>query len=285
MEPVTVPPPMRTGRSLLSFPLSFCCLWADVACTFHLASPSVRRVRRWQAETGLEKDSLTLSGLTALLDDAIVDFEKSLTGEEEEEARELMLVGRDLTKETLLCTRFDLHLRRVCLQPDAFGGWGVFAVRDLREGELITCMPADLSIHNDSGDELWGSHVDDFAESYEELAAYQISEGDDYTLVGLPSMRGDPAYLGHFANDAAMLASPAEDPLAGVDVYERDTTSGANAEHTSLYLHMATVATRDIAAGEEVLVTYGIDYWVEHAERQRRRKNGSSSATCGGDRG
>lgn len=42
----------------------------------------------------------------------------------------------------------------------------------------------------------------------------------------------------------------------------------SNAMHKTIGedgLHVATVATRDIEAGEEILVTYGPDYWIEYA--------------------
>ena len=43
----------------------------------------------------------------------------------------------------------------------------------------------------------------------------------------------------------------------------------ANAVHTDLGgLHMATIATRNIHVGEEILVTYGPDYWLEHNLRR-----------------
>ena len=220
---------------------------------------------------------LTMDGLTEVLDEAVQGFEASLNDEEEQEARQLMQEeGRDLTKETLLTYRFPLGLQRVALGPDQWGGRGVFAVRDIGRGELITCMPADIAIHDASGDELWGEHVaeEQFEDSHHHdtpLADYQISEGDDFTLVGLPSLCDDPSYLGQFINDAEKLDVSGDVPPSQDDVsrYEAASEAGRNAEHTSLYLHMATVATRDIPAGEEVFVSYGADYWIEHARRRK----------------
>ena len=68
-------------------------------------------------------------------------------------------------------------------------------------------------------------------------------------------------------NDGAMLrrfGSPIE--------YMTASLSRANAGHVSLLgCHTATVATRPIKAGEEVLVTYGAKYWQSKHRRQVER--------------
>ena len=112
-------------------------------------------------------------------------------------------------------------------------------------------------------------------------------------------------YLGHFCNDGARLANDDEDDddedddhegggdgdgrergaddeeggdehrdagarRAGAQSYSRASSLARNAQHTDVEgLHMVTVATRAIRCGEEVLVTYGEDYWREHHERRR----------------
>jgi hypothetical protein len=74
------------------------------------------------------------------------------------------------------------------------------------------------------------------------------------------------AYCGHYANDGAAIA--AEGSFDEAAAYVIASQQRANAEHFALDgLHEVTVATRPIAAGEEVLVSYGTDYWLEHAAR------------------
>jgi hypothetical protein len=74
------------------------------------------------------------------------------------------------------------------------------------------------------------------------------------------------AYCGHYANDGAAIA--AEGSFDEAAAYVLASQQRANAEHFALDgLHEVTVATRPIAAGEEVLVSYGTDYWLEHAAR------------------
>ena len=147
---------------------------------------------------------------------------------------------------------------------------------------------------------LWGSHVPlhniwdedkvfDGSESTIPLTSYAVSVDDHYSVMGHPALDDDPAYYGHFANDGAgHLAlegpnSPNNSQAAielGLDTEEDDlgvetniaayvlkSLEVANAWHKSLAggSHVVTVATRDITAGEEILVTYGPDYWLGHS--------------------
>ena len=173
-----------------------------------------------------------------------------------------------------------------------------------------------------SGEEVWGSHTLEEEEGEEDrerqqhqqqqqsstategvrggsVADYQIDVGEDYTVIGLPTLDGDRAYLGHFVNDGATLKVPrrgnserkpesnkpeptlvsgsreAEEVTYEEEEarrYQAESALVANAKHASLFLHLAVVAVRDIAKDEEVLVTYGADYWREHARRRRRRQ-------------
>lgn len=76
----------------------------------------------------------------------------------------------------------------------------------------------------------------------------------------------NPAYCGHFANDGASIAL--EGSFDEAAAYVLASQRAANAEHFALDgLHEVTVATRPIAAGEEILMSYGTDYWLEHAAR------------------
>ena len=81
---------------------------------------------------------------------------------------------------------------------------------------------------------------------------------------GDPARDQDRAYLGHFANDGATLTS---DDSAARQAYVRDTEARSNAAFAVVEgSHMCTVATRDIACGAEVLLTYGEGYWLGRIE-------------------
>lgn len=149
---------------------------------------------------------------------------------------------------------------------------------------------------------LWGAHVPladrwdedrvfDGTESSSPLTAYAVSVDDHYSIMGHPEFDDNPAYFGHFANDGAGefgfeepnsqnnvraalelgLDTGDEEGLGVEDniaAYVLRSLEVSNAMHRSLIdqLHVVTVATRDIEAGEEIFVTYGPDYWVENSK-------------------
>lgn len=186
-------------------------------------------------------------------------------------------------------------------------GRGLFATRAIQANEVITCYPGDAILiskpsllddfHVEGQDEeendndvydddwveetvAWGSHVDpsdrwhedavfDGDEKQGPLTHYACAISDTYSVMGLPALDNDTAYLGHFANDGAgHIALGQGDPTRGVEEsiasYVIESIDVSNAMHKQVDgLHMATVATRTIAVGEEILVTYGPDYWLE----------------------
>jgi len=155
----------------------------------------------------------------------------------------------------------------------------------------------DVDWNNDDEEEdwideivLWGSHMS-VADRWDEdtvfdglvgnegaistppLTDYAVAVCDIYSVMGMPSLDTDPAYYGHFANDSAgHFANQRADSSVGIEkgiaTYVLESVEASNAMHQSLDdSHMITIATRDVEAGEEVLVTYGPDYWMEHASR------------------
>ena len=145
---------------------------------------------------------------------------------------------------------------------------------------------------------LWGSHVPqsdrwndevvyDGSESKPPLTSYAVTVNDVHSVMGHPSLDNDPAYSGHFANDGAghlayeksgspsnieaslELGLDTESSEFGVEndiaAYVLKSFDIANAMHQPINadeFHMITVARRDIKKGEEIMVTYGPDYWI-----------------------
>ena len=104
------------------------------------------------------------------------------------------------------------------------------------------------------------------------LADYAAAVCDTYSVMGMSTLDADPAYYGHFANDGAgHFASQKGDEDSEIEkfiaTYVLESVELSNAMHRNLGggLHMGTVATRDIEEGEEIFVTYGPDYWLEHS--------------------
>jgi len=194
-----------------------------------------------------------------------------------------------------------LNKTRVDTSTIPNAGRGLFATRFIGKGEVITCYPGDavliskpssvddFDVEGEDEEEddvwegetvIWGSHVD-LSDRWDEdavfdgnkqqvpLTHYACAISNKYSVMGLPKLDENPAYSGHFANDGAgHIALGQADPTRGVEEsiasYVIESVDASNAMHKEVDgLHMATVASRDINDGEEILVTYGPDYWME----------------------
>jgi len=179
-------------------------------------------------------------------------------------------------------TRFpDLRLNRCFVGAESTipgAGRGLFASRDIEAGEIITLYPGDVII-------AWGKSVGDFSGKVSVLfgnhvkkedqqavgkrlssnsaRSYEIKIGDHHSLVADPLLANYPAYLGHIANDSAMLNS---NKKASLDKYRIASEKGHNAAYFEMEgSHLAQVATKSIMKGEEIFVSYGSDYWCSRS--------------------
>ena len=132
---------------------------------------------------------------------------------------------------------------------------------------------------------LWGEHIDAtdrieedevfdgiVEEDVPPLTSYAASVDDVYSVMGMPVLDNDPAYYGHFANDGAghIAIQTGVDDAARIGIeevissYVSESVELSNAIHRPLAdgLHLGTFASKNIKHGEEVLVTYGPDYWM-----------------------
>eukprot|EP00310_Coccolithus_braarudii_P009393 CAMPEP_0183373938 /NCGR_PEP_ID=MMETSP0164_2-20130417/112912_1 /TAXON_ID=221442 /ORGANISM="Coccolithus pelagicus ssp braarudi, Strain PLY182g" /LENGTH=279 /DNA_ID=CAMNT_0025550889 /DNA_START=84 /DNA_END=923 /DNA_ORIENTATION=- len=173
----------------------------------------------------------------------------------------------------LMCTRvkdFDKRITGCVVRPSPLHGDGVFALRDIVKGELITFFPADALLVWEGGDRklndcfmLFGGHVpqeerDARAILDERVGGYELYVTGVFSAVGNPSLRDDPAYLGHLANDASTCLEPKR-----VDDYRREVAAAANAVPVWVEgCHLALQASKPIAEGEEVLYAYGEGWWL-----------------------
>lgn len=170
----------------------------------------------------------------------------------------------------LLATRnSDLHLARSAVRESSLHGRGLFALRDLAQGELITFYPGDaLLIWKDSDRSpdrdvgvLFGAHVlerDPERVLSEGARGFEVQVSETTSLVGDPELCDDQAYLGHMCNDGSMCSSPEERAS-----YEQESASASNAAFIGIEgCHFSVQATRAIKAGAEILVSYGAGYWL-----------------------
>ena len=164
----------------------------------------------------------------------------------------------------------DLHLNRCQVLPSSIAdaGNGLFATRDIKEGELITIFPADaILFRNGELEEICGvmygrnrtpesvSLTDDASR------AYEIRISSIHSIVGDPSLTNDAAYLGHIANDGACLT--AGDDVSRM-IYSKKSAESANAAFKDIHegCHMGLFSSRPISSGEEIFVSYGEGYWL-----------------------
>ena len=188
----------------------------------------------------------------------------------------------------LLSTRFpDLSLNRCYIANSTIleAGNGVFAKRDIDEGELITLYPGDAVLidnHKENDDAvmavMFGSHIKQEDRSFDRVTttfarSYEMEINDNTSIIGDPNLGDYAAYLGHFMNDGASLASFDE---YSRERYSRESLSKCNAAVLVFEgAHMGAVATKRIPKGEEVFLSYGEGYWLSrlNIENTPERQN------------
>lgn len=167
-------------------------------------------------------------------------------------------------------------------------GKGVFAKCDMRAGSLVTLYPGDavhiedLPLNPDiagggSENEVWFSAESDgslFVPPSELLKRgrdYEIEVDSNFwptSLLGDPTKLDDSAYLGHMLNDGATCDSNARGAKADYSIH---SFRHRNAKQVCASgCHAAIVTTRDVAAGEELLLTYGANYWIHRLLAKHR---------------
>ncbi len=122
--------------------------------------------------------------------------------------------NEQLARELLLSSRLPglNFLNRSVVRPSRIlgAGRGLFATEGIPKGQVITCYPGDalLTKSAEYNDLLRGTHVPtaevwdgdavfEGTESSPPLTSYSVSVDEEYSVLGLPNLDGDPAYFGH----------------------------------------------------------------------------------------
>jgi len=226
-------------------------------------------------------DKMTVAGFEAALEAmraTIIASPAVVAAAEEHAAAGDGVRADDIATESLLSSRFVSHLAKCAVRPSPTAGVGVFAEADIAPGELVTFYPGDAITYLPPGISseqakrtgtrgvIWGLHVPEhMRQLMTAMEDYALNTMDDtYGVVGLRALDDDMAYVGHLINDGACLGY-----FGSVAEYVRVSRQRANVGHSTLLgCHTATIATRAIAPGEELFVTYGPRYW---RSKQRRR--------------
>lgn len=177
----------------------------------------------------------------------------------------------DDQKMHLLSMIISFKLDLVTVKPSKIHGNGVFAKRDIQKGELLTFYPGDkvnFAPNKDSHIDghkafvFWSKRMENKYGHDEcinvDLGDYKFDIDDRWIVYGDPSFTDDASYLGHLINDGA---KPNDNPKS-IQIYCKISKVKANCDFRDLKsLHLAIVATKDISAGEELFISYGVRYW------------------------
>jgi hypothetical protein len=171
----------------------------------------------------------------------------------------------------------DLHLSRCTILPSTIpgSGNGLFATRDIDSGELVTLFPGDaILFREDEMAEVTGAmfgilprQAGSLSLTDDAARAYEIRSSNKHSIVGDSSRTDDPAYLGHIANDGAILNKG--DDLSRT-VYSSESAKAANAVFQDIHegCHIGLFASQPIHKGREIFVSYGEGYWLSRGSNE-----------------
>ncbi len=195
-------------------------------------------------------------------------------------------LSSNLVRSTAAKVKVDVSLGR---------GRGLFAKRDIKSGELITCYPGDIVLHHvgiSEGKRKWRTFISDRYEGF--LGGKNLPNIDfdhmfelnkDYAIIGIRDLDQDSSYLGHFVNDFCKVTVDEQTDLKTIT--EKSKAAIAGVQRSMLYqklsmenmncvigavlggMHVVVVAIKDIKAGDEVFASYGIAYWNAYNNQHR----------------
>ena len=144
--------------------------------------------------------------------------------------------------------------------PSPTHGNGVFATRDFKKGERITLYPAHFVVWETKKGQLTATPKKN---PEEESTYYRLVAND-----GKCSASGNPNIhhshsAGHLLNDGGVVGAFKEDLGTDICRYMLTTIQNENCDFIQGEdKFMWVVAQRDIKAGEELFVSYGLQYWL-----------------------
>ena len=152
-------------------------------------------------------------------------------------------------------------------RPSKIHGMGVFATHDIPAYSYLTMYPCDgvrwqpkewLDIPQLAGS-MYGTGWS--GESTVETIAYSQClpappKTGNLAIIGNPKLCGDAHFLAHLINDGAMCKRP-----EAASAYLITSEFKANSVYDPVL--MAQFSIKDIKAGEEVLNSYGVAYWLD----------------------
>jgi len=159
-------------------------------------------------------------------------------------------------------------------------GRGVFATRPIPKGDVVTFYPADAILvfppakYTSSIKQPFAAVVcfepgtERFAKQYKMDVQKQTYSACGVAVIGNPNSpmttKSEGHVVGHMVNDAACLRGPLSHTSSAVQSYCVAVATRANADFKDeCGMVVAICAERDIGTGEEILVSYGPEYWMK----------------------
>lgn len=182
--------------------------------------------------------------------------------------------------DTLSFIMQDDNIDNVEVKSSPVHGKGVFATKNIKEGDLITLYPGDIVAYIPDANgkdknhlvlpfysermEKANSEASNKKENiYDLYSSYKYNVNDHYTIIGCPEFTDNPSYCGHLINDRCDF-----DKITP-EIYSKLSLLKTNSKFVNIARdsHVVIVARRDIVKGEEIFISYGVGYWETHLKR------------------
>lgn len=171
---------------------------------------------------------------------------------------------------------YGFKLSKVIVKSSKIHGKGLFCIDKIHKDEIITLYPGDIVQYTEKLDNKqsqsginkqnmvlhfksprFESEVD---VKLKNEHSFQIN--DNFIIIASDKYTSDTSYLGQFINDGAKNSSTKSEKI-----YNNISTAKKNSEFRTVNdKYVVSIATRDIEPGEEILTTYGVEYWNSYNE-------------------
>lgn len=182
-----------------------------------------------------------------------------------------------------IVNKYDVEMHNCYVASSKIHQLGVFANKDLALGDIITIYPADIVVEtvNEESKEcnllvskelydLKFSNIEFTKENVIEQCSdffynYLITLTENINISGSPEFNSNPTYCGHMINDGTEIL-PTDESM--IDDYVNSSQLASNCGFKNFNNVLFVIASKDIKQGEEILVTYGHNYWINDRNKK-----------------
>lgn len=176
------------------------------------------------------------------------------------ENKETELISNMLIDHILIATYISFHevpfpqLNKVYIHKSTIEGLGVFAKENISKGEIVSMYPSD-TVRIYKGNIYYEACSDRTTNTNNEKYAYKTEQ---CVILGDPQFTKDMNLVGHIVNDSCQTDGLLENNIK----YGLETMLKQNCVYYPYHIFVLIVASKDINKDEELLVSYGVDYWT-----------------------